>query len=83
MKYIQEDLFPNEISEKNKRIKNALMEIWKVIYNFQNTIEFRAMEIKDKREYKKLEDKFFKLSKIYYNDLLQQESNTIERTIDI
>lgn len=83
MKYLKEDLFPNEISEKNKKIKNALMNIWKVIYDFQNTIEFRAMELKDKREYKKLEDKFFKLSKMYYNDMLQQESNTTERTIDI
>lgn len=66
------------ISKPDKKIINEqLVILWKQIYYFQNTGIFQQMELKDRREYKKIEDRLFRLTKNYYtNDLLQQKSNT-------
>lgn len=66
-------------------IKSAeLQRIWNELYEFQKTTTFKTMNLKDKRDFQKIEDKLWKIYKNYYhNDLLQQENNTVERTIDI
>jgi len=59
------------MEDNNINTKNSIMKLWNELYLFQNTYEFRNMTIKDKRDFKRIEDKLFLLAKNYYSsDLL-------------